>query len=284
VKIGLQIPDFTTPGGPTTLGPALAGVARTADDIGFDMIAVMDHFFQIAYVGPPEHEMLEAYTTLGFLAANTRRAKLLTVMTGVHYRHPGILLKQISTLDVLSGGRAVLGIGAAWNEEESVGLGVPFPPMSERFERLEETLRIAHQMFAGDETPFDGRYYQLARPLNSPLPLRRPAIMVGGGGEKKTLRLVARYADACNLFPGPDLPRKLEILREHCAAEGRDYGEILKTSLFPLDPAKSTGEIVDQLGGLAEQGIQAVIVNTPDLWVAGRIEQIGELVSAAADL
>jgi F420-dependent oxidoreductase-like protein len=282
VKIGLQIPDFTTPGGPTTLGPALAGVARTADDIGFDMIAVMDHFFQI--FGNPEAEMLEAYTTLGFLAANTTKAKLLTIMTGVHYRHPGILIKQISTLDVLSGGRAVLGIGAAWNEEESVGLGVQFPPLSERFDRLEETLRIAHQMFAGDETPFEGRYYQLARPINSPPPLRRPAIMVGGGGEKKTLRLVAKYADSCNLFPTPDLPRKLEILREHCAAEGRDYGDILKTCLYSLDAAKSTAEVVDQLGTFGEQGIQTVIVNTPDLWVAGRIEHMGELVQAAADL
>src|SRR5262249_3003018 len=154
MRIGLQVPDFTWPGGPAALGGELARIARTADDAGFDSIAVMDHFFQIAVVGPPEHDMLEAYTTLGFLAAHTSRAKLITVMTGVVYRHPGILAKIISTLDVLSGGRAWLGIGAAWNEEESRGLGVPFPPVAERFERLEEALRICRLMWSDDETPF----------------------------------------------------------------------------------------------------------------------------------
>jgi F420-dependent oxidoreductase-like protein len=284
VKIGLQIPSFTIPAGPASLGSALAGVARTADDAGIDMLAVMDHFWQIGVVGPPEQEMLEAYTTLGFLAAHTSRARLLTVMTGVIYRHPGILIKQLSTLDVLSGGRAILGIGAAWNEHESRGLGVPFPPLAQRFEQLEETLRIARQMFAGDETPFEGKHYQLERPLNSPAPLRRPPIMVGGQGEKKTLRLVAKYADACNLFPTPELPHKLDVLRGHCENEGRDYDEILKTVIYTLDPAKTTDEQTEALSEFAALGIGAVIVNTPNLWEPDRVEQIGELVATVADL
>jgi F420-dependent oxidoreductase-like protein len=284
VKLGLQIPDFTTPAGPASLGHGLAHVARTADDAGFEMLAVMDHFFQIGVVGPPEREMLEAYTTLAFLAAHSSRAKLLTLVTGVVYRHPGILIKQVSTLDVLSGGRAMLGIGAAWNESESKGLGIPFPPVAERFERLEETLQIAQRMFAGDESPYDGKHYHLERPLNSPAPLRRPPIMIGGSGEKKTLRLVAKYGDACNLFPSPELPRKLEVLKEHCAREGRDYGEITKTAIFSLDPRQSTGEVVEPLSELAALGIEVVIVNTSNLWEPGRVEQIGELVAAVADL
>src|SRR4051794_29601493 len=232
MKIGVQIPSFTYPGGPATLGTDLAAIARTADEVGFDTIAVMDHFFQIHVVGPPEQDMLEAYTTLGYLAGVTNRARLLVLVTGTVYRHPAVLTKIISTLDVLSGGRAWLGIGAAWNEEESRGLGIPFPPVAERFERLEETLRIYLQMCAGDETPFVGKHYRLERPLNRPLPPPRPhpPIMIGGGGEKKTLRLVAQYADACNLFNGPDLERKLEILRQHCDAVGRDYNEIHKTA------------------------------------------------------
>ena len=206
MQLGLQIPDFTTPDGPARLGADLGTVARTADEAGFDFIAVMDHFFQIRGVGAPEREMLEAYTTLGYLAACTSRAKLLTLVTGTVYRHPGILAKTVTTLDVLSGGRAWLGIGAAWNEEESRGLGIPFPPVAERFERLEETLQICLQMWRGDESPYLGKHYQLERPLNSPQALTRPhpPIMIGGGGERKTLRLVARYADACNLFPTPD--------------------------------------------------------------------------------
>ena len=190
-------------------------MARTADDAGFEYIAVMDHFFQIPAVGPAEREMLEAYTTLGYLAACTSRAALLTVITGAVYREPGILAKIVTTLDVLSNGRAWLGIGAAWNEQESRGLGIPFPPVAERFERLEETLQICLQMWHGDESPYQGKHYQLERPLNSPQSLSRPhpPIMIGGGGEKKTLRLVAQYADACNLFAGRDEARKLDVLR-----------------------------------------------------------------------
>ena len=290
MKLGLQIADFTWPGGPAQLGPTLATIARTADDAGFDSIGVMDHFFQIGRVGPPEHEMLEAYTTLGFLAAHTKRAKLMTFVTGVHYRHPGILAKIVTTLDVLSGGRAWLGIGAGWNEEESRGLGVPFPPLKERFEMLEETLEICLQMWSGDDKPFNGKHYQLDRPLNSPQSLSRPhpGILIGGSGEQKTLRLVARFADACNLWPTPEIPRKLEILREHCKAVGRDYDAILKTSMFSFDVGEK-GEKVDELVGrlhwLAGMGIQTVIGSVKDVSHLKPLEILGErVVPAIANL
>jgi F420-dependent oxidoreductase-like protein len=290
VKIGLQIPDYSWPGGPTRLGAGLATVGRAADDAGFDFIAVMDHFFQIGVIGPPDREMLEAYTTLGYLAACTSRATLVTLVTGVVYRHPGILAKIVTTLDVLSGGRAWLGIGAAWNEEESRGLGIPFPPVAERFERLEETLQICLQMWSGDETPYRGRHYQLERPLNSPQALStpHPPIMIGGSGEKKTLRFVARYAQACNLFPGPDLARKLDVLRAHCDAEGRDYDEIEKTCYFIFDPGEKgekVGEMVDQLGGLAGMGFQAAIGAVANVWQVTPLEIIGsQVIPAVAGL
>jgi F420-dependent oxidoreductase-like protein len=266
VKLGLQIPDFTQPGGPTTLGADLAAVARAADDAGFDILAVMDHLFQIPMVGPPERDMLEAYTTLSFLAAHTSRARLLALISGVSLRHPGVLLKQVSTIDVLSGGRAMLGIGAGWYEEEAVSLGVPFAPVGVRFEQLEEQLQIAHRMFSGSEEPFAGKHYRLERPLNHPAPLRRPPIMVGGSGERKTLRLVARYGDACNLYAGPDVARKLDVLREHCAAETRDYDSIEKTGLLAFDLSNGPNALVDQLGPIAEAGLQTVIGFVPDLW------------------
>jgi F420-dependent oxidoreductase-like protein len=290
VQIGLQIPDFTWPGGPARLGADLATVAAAADDAGFDFISVMDHFFQIGVIGPPEREMLEAYTTLGFLAGCTSRAKLLTLVTGTVYRHPGILAKIITTLDVLSGGRAWLGIGAAWNEEESRGLGIPFPPVAERFERLEETLQICLQMWRGDETPYAGKHYQLERPLNSPQALSKPhpPIMIGGGGEQKTLRFVARYAQACNLFPGPDLARKLDVLRAHCDAEGRDYDEIVKTCYFLFDVGENgekAGQVIDQLGALAEMGFQAAIGGVARVWEVRPLEVIGgEVIPAVAGL
>jgi F420-dependent oxidoreductase-like protein len=286
VKVGLQIPDFTTPDGPGRLGPDLATVARTADDAGFEYLAVMDHFFQIGVIGPPEREMLEAYTTLGYLAGHTSRARLLTLVTGVIYRHPGILAKIVTTLDVLSGGRGGLGIGAAWNAEESRGLGVPFPPVAERFERLEETLQICLQMWRGDESPYHGRHYQLDRPINSPQALTQPhpPILIGGGGERKTLRLVAQYAQACNLFPGPDLARKLDVLREHCAAVGRDYDEIEKTCYFAYDvgpKGENAQQVVDQLGGLAEMGFQAAIGFVVGVWDVTPLEIIGSKVIPA---
>jgi len=290
MKIGLQIPDFTSPGGPSRLGADLVTVARTADEGGFDYIALMDHFFQIRSVGPAEHEMLEGYTALGYLAACTSRAQLFTLVTGAIYRFPGILAKQVTTLDVLSGGRAWLGIGAGWNEEESRGLGIPFPPVAERFEHLEETLQICLQMWSGDESPYEGKHHQLARPLNSPQSLTRPhpPIMIGGGGEKKTLRLVARYADACNLFPGPDLARKLDVLRAHCDAEGRDYDEITKTCYFSFDVGangEKAGQVVDQLSQLAALGFQAAIGRVVGVWDVTPLEIIAsEVIPAVAGL
>jgi F420-dependent oxidoreductase-like protein len=286
MRVGLQIPDFTWPGGPARLGEDLATIARTADEAGFDAVAVMDHLFQIGGVGPVENDMLEAYTTLGYLAAHTSRARLLTLVTGVTYRVPGLLAKIVTTLDVLSGGRAWLGVGAAWNAEESRGLGLPFPPTAERFERLEETLQICLRMWAGDETPYDGKHYRLERPLNVPQSLTRPhpPIMIGGGGEKKTLRLVARYAQACNLFVTPELSHKLEVLREHCEREGRDYDEIEKTAYYPFDVGtngENVGRIVDQLGALAERGIQTVIGGVQDVWKIKPLETIGEKVIPA---
>jgi F420-dependent oxidoreductase-like protein len=290
VKIGLQIPDFTWPGGSARLGPELATIARTADDAGFEFISVMDHFFQIGAIGPPERDMLEAYTTLAYLAACTSRAKLVTLVTGTVYRHPGILAKIVTTLDVLSGGRAWLGIGAAWNEEESRGLGIPFPPVAERFERLEETLQICLQMWRGDESPYRGRHYQLERPLNYPKALSQPhpPILIGGSGERKTLRFVARYGQACNLFPGPDLARKLEVLRAHCEAEGRDYDEILKSCYFIFDvgaKGEQAQEVVDQLGGLADLGFQAAIGGVVNVSDITPLEVIGsQVIPAVAGL
>jgi F420-dependent oxidoreductase-like protein len=290
VRIGLQIPDFTRAAGPATLGADLATVARTADDAGFALIAVMDHFFQIGAVGPIENDMLEAYTTLGFLAACTSRASLLTLVTGAVYREPGILAKIVTTLDVLSAGRAWLGIGAAWNAEESRGLGIPFPPVAERFERLEETLQICLQMWRDDQAPYNGRHYQLERPIGHPLPLSRPhpPIMIGGTGERKTLRFVARYAQACNLFPSPDLARKLDVLRAHCEAEGRDYDDIQKTCYYVYDVGargERAAQVVDQLGGLAELGFDAAIGGVANVWDVTPLEIIGsEVIPQVAGL
>ena len=286
MKLGLQIPDFTWPGGPAKLGEHLAAVARAADDAGFEFVGVMDHLFQIRSVGAAERAMLEAYTTLGFLAAHTSRAKLLTIVTGAVYRHPGMLAKIVTTLDVLSGGRAWLGIGAAWNEAEAKGLGIPFPPIAERFERLEETLQICLRMWEDEEVPFSGKHYQLERPLNSPQSLTRPhpPIMIGGMGERKTLRLVARYAQACNLFPTPELPRKLEVLRAHCEAEDRDYDEIEKTSMFNFDigeNGENVGKTIGRLRQLSKLGIQTAIGSVKDAWRISPLEIIGQKVIPA---
>jgi len=293
MKIGLDIADFTWPSGPGKLGSTLGDIARTADQAGFDSIWVMDHFWQIRMNGPEHHEMLEGYSALAYIAAVTKRAKLGTMVTGVVYHNPGILAKTVTTLDVLSGGRAWLGIGAAWNEAESRGLGIPFPAIKERFERLEETLQICQQMWEGkrgSEKPFRGEHYQLERPLNSPQSLTRPhpPILIGGGGEKKTLRLVAQYADATNLFPTPEIPRKLDILREHCRAVGRNYDEIEKTSLFTFDlgdNGENLGKVIGGLKWLASMGIQTVIGHVPKMYETKRLELIGEkLIPAVADL
>jgi F420-dependent oxidoreductase-like protein len=247
MKVGLHVADFTWDGGPPALGSRLGEIARRAEEAGVDRISVMDHVWQIGHLGPPEHEMLEAYTALGFLAAATSRVKLLTVVTAVVYREPGLLAKAVTTLDVLSGGRAMLGIGAAWNEDEARGLGLFFPPLAERYERLEEALRICLQMWSDDDGPFEGKHYHLARTLNSPQALSRPhpPILIGGQGERKTLLLVARYADACNLFDTPELAHKLDVLRGHCAVEGRDYDAIEKTVQVRYDLGEN-GERVEQ--------------------------------------
>jgi F420-dependent oxidoreductase-like protein len=250
------------------MGGKLAAIARTAEDAGFDSAWVMDHYFQIPMVGPAEADMLEAYTTLGYLAGQTKRLTLGTMVTGVTYRHPGVLIKQVTTLDVLSGGRAWLGIGAAWFDREHEGLGVPFPPLKERFERLEEALQIARQMWEpGSNGPFEGKHYQLKETLNVPAAIAKPhpRILIGGTGEKKTLRFVAKYADACNIIgmQGEDFVRqKLDVLRDHCEREGRNYDEIEKTVLFVMNPGpngENAGPLVDQFGKLAEAGAQTVI-------------------------
>jgi alkanesulfonate monooxygenase len=261
MKLGVHIADFTFPGGPATLRDDLTRIAEAAEANRFSRISVMDHVWQIGGLGPADHEMLEAYTTLGYLAARTERVELLAWVTAVVYREPGMLAKLVSTLDVLSGGRAMLGIGAAWNEAESRGLGLPFPPTAERFERLEEALQICLQMWSDDDGPYQGKHYTLERTLNVPQPLRRPPILIGGGGERKTLRLVARYAQACNLFGSPELPHKLEVLREHCEREGRDYDEIEKTVMIGLDPGvdgQHVDELLRRLRGLADLGVAHV--------------------------
>jgi F420-dependent oxidoreductase-like protein len=259
MEIGLHVPDFTWPGGPSTMAEDLAAVARTAEEAGFTKLSVMDHVWQIGVIGPPDHDMLEAYTTLGYLAAKTSRIKLLAWVTAVVYREPGLLAKCVTTLDVLSGGRAWLGIGAAWNEEESRGLGLPFPPTAERFERLEEALQICLQMWGEDDAPFDGKHYHLARTLNVPQSLQRPRpkILIGGGGERKTLRMVAKYGDACNLFASPELGHKLDVLREHCQAVGRDYDDIEKTVMMPMGTDDVDG-LLTRLHELSELGVQHV--------------------------
>jgi F420-dependent oxidoreductase-like protein len=288
VKLGLHISNFTWPEGPSRLGPVLADVASSADQAGFERISVMDHVWQIQVQGPPEWEMLEAYTTLGFLAAHTSTAKLLTLVTGVTYRDPGLLAKIVTTLDVLSGGRAILGIGAAWNEEESKGLGLFFPSTKERFERLEETLRICRQMFDGDDSAFEGKHYRLGRTLNSPAPLSRPRlpILVGGGGEKKTLRLVAQYADACNLFPSNEVQHKLDVLKQHCEDLGRDYDEIEKTVLYRFDLGENgerVGDIIEDLRGLAALGFTVGHGTLRNAWDTKQFEIFAKEIVPAAE-
>ena len=279
MELGLHVADFTWDGGPAQLGPALARHVRNAEDAGIARVTVMDHFWQIRGVGPYEHEMLEAYTTLGFIAAHTTTVQLHTLVTGVVYREPAMLAKQISTLDVLSGGRAGLGIGAAWNEDESRGLGFPFPPTPERFDRLEETIQICRQMWSGSENAYRGRFYQLGRTLNSPQPLHRPSLMIGGGGEKRTLRLVAQYADACNFVSGPDAARKFDVLRRHCDDVGRDFAEIEKTAMMPLDPAGSREEVLRTMLNARDQGFTAMYVFARDIAEPEKItDLLGSLV------
>ena len=284
MKFGLQIYSFTWPSGPEAIGPTLARAVRSADDVGFDSIWVMDHFWQI---GGPDSElqpMLEGWTTLGFMAANSRRARLGLLVGGVHYRTPGLWVKAATTLDVLSGGRAWLGIGAGWNQAESEGIGFPFPSLGVRFEQLEDTLRIAKGMWQGErgtEEAFEGRQFHASRLLNVPQSISRPGvpILIGGGGERKTLRLVAQYADASNVFGGPEQVRsKYTILAEHCEAVGRDFGEIERTNYQPISlqgAAERPDQLVERLGRLAEAGVQHVILGVPDADHVPAIERLG---------
>jgi len=298
MKIGLQIDSFTWPGGTAAIAPTLGRIARTADDAGFDSIWLMDHFFQIRGVGPVTDPMLEGWTTLGFLAGLTQRARLGLMVGGIHYRSAGLWAKAATTLDVLSGGRAWLGIGAAWNEYESRGLGFPMPPLGVRFEMLEEMLQITHALWTGErgtEGAFIGRHYQASRLLNSPQALTRPhpPIMIGGGGEQKTLRLVAQYADATNVFgDGPRVAHKYAVLREHCERIGRNYDEIERSNLVDINvgaPGSSGGtapaRIVDQFGELADAGVQHVIMSLANVEDLAPLELIGrDVISQVRDL
>jgi|SRR6185437_11690856 F420-dependent oxidoreductase-like protein len=273
MELGLHIADFTWNGGAASLGPDLARHARNAEAAGITRITVMDHFWQIRGLGPAEHEMLEAYTTLGFLAAHTTKARLHALVTGVIYRAPGLLAKAVTTLDVLSGGRAGLGIGAAWNAEESEGLGFDFPPVPERFERLEEAIQICLQMWSDSDAPYQGKYSDLGRTLNSPQNLQRPHpyLMIGGGGEKKTLRLVAQYADACNIGFSPEAGHKLDVLRQHCTAVGRDYDTIEKTTMISIDPTSTKEDVVRTATAAAELGFTATYVYATGITEPARI-------------
>jgi F420-dependent oxidoreductase-like protein len=286
MKLGIQLNSFDWTGGPERFARNLADIGRVAEEAGFDRIGVADHVWQHPIMGGPEANEPECYTTLAFLAANTQRVGLTAMVSGVHFRHPAVLVKAVTTLDVLSGGRACFGVGSGHYEEEARGLGIPFPPQKDRFEMLEETLQIALRMWSGEERPFEGDYYSLERPLNLPQSISRPhpPIMIAGDGEKKTLRLVARYADACSLRPGPHVPDKLEVLRRHCEEVGRDYGSVEKTCAFAFDVGEG-GEKVDELIGqlrwLSGMGIETVIGFVPDVDRITPLEIIGEKVIPA---
>jgi F420-dependent oxidoreductase-like protein len=293
MKLGLHIYDLTWPEGARQLGPTLVKIAQTADAWGFDRISVGDHVWQSHYLGGPEREVLSCYPTLAFLAAHTSRIKPIAMVTAAPYWQPVLLAKTVTTLDVLSGGRAWLGIGAGDYEEEARGSGLPFPPLQERYERLEEMLQICLRMWQGqqgDQRPFEGKHYRIERPFNIPQSLTRPhpPILIAGSGERKTLRLVARYADACNLQPGPQIPQKLEVLRQHCEAEGRDYDAIEKTCMFAFDVGEDgskVGELIGQLHWLASLGIQTVLGVVPHVYRIEPLEVIGrEVIPAVADL
>ena len=298
MKLGLQISSFTWPDGPGRIGPTLADVVRTADEVGFDSIWVMDHFFQIRSVGKNEEPMLEGYTTLGYIAALTKRARLGLMVGGVHYRQPGLWIKAATTLDVLSGGRSYFGIGAAWNEEESCGLGFPMPELRVRFGMLEETLQMAHAAWQGEhgtQEAFAGRHHRAERLLNSPQSLSRPhpPILIGGGGEQVTLRLVAQYGDACNVFGGPDqIQHKYEVLHGHCQRLGRDYDRIEKTNLatVSITPDGARGSLtpaalVDRLGAWSDAGSMHAIFSVRDVSDLSRLELIGrEVIPQVRDL
>jgi len=285
MKIGLQFPGYTWPGQPGSIGPTLLRIARAADEAGFDSLWDVDHYFAMEpFVGTTDEPMLESCTTLAFVAPVTKRMKLGTLVNGVIYRNPAFLVKQVTSLDVLSGGRAYFGIGAAWYEREAKGYGFPFPPLRERFEWLEEMLQIVKLLWSGQVSVFHGQHFHLAESLCNPMPLSRPhpPILIGGMGERKTLKLVARYADACNLFLEHDfsvISRKLEVLKRHCDAENRDYRQIERTvvSTVNLAPGKMTAaEVILRCRRLADLGVQHAIFNFPDVHEVRPIERFGK--------
>ena len=275
MKLGVHFVNFTLPGGSEALADTLSATARLAEDAGCAKFTLMDHYFQMEFFATAQDPMLEGYTTLGFLAGVTQKMQLALLVTGVTYRHPGLLAKIVTTLDVLSHGRAQLGLGAAWYEREHHGLGVPYPPTTERFERLEETLQICLQMWSENDGPFEGKHYQLAETICQPRPVSepRPSILIGGGGEKKTLRLVAKYADACNLFAeSPEVvAHKLEVLQRHCELEGRDYGAIQKTLVGAMMDLSDPDAFLTTMASYAALGIELVEVTPrsedPSLWI-----------------
>jgi F420-dependent oxidoreductase-like protein len=282
MQVGVHYMNYTLPGGPEAIAPTLAATARAAEDAGFTRLTVMDHFFQMEHFSSAHDPMLEGYTTLGFVAGQTEEMSLGLLVTGVTYRHPGLLAKIATTVDILSQGRSVLGLGAAWYEREHLALGVPFPPLKERFERLEEALQICLQMWSDDDGPYEGKHYQLAETICVPRPIQqpRPPIMVGGGGEKKTLRLVAQYADACNLS-GTDydfVKHKLEVLERHCDDVGRDPSTIERTIQARHDPIGDADGFVAQMEGFAELGIDLVEVTAQGPDPVGFVEQVGDKV------
>ncbi len=281
MKLGLHYWNFSTPSETARIAPTLAATARIAEQAGLSSFTVMDHYFQMEAMASVDEPMLEGYTTLGYLAGRTDRMTLGLLVTGVMYRHPGLLAKIVTTLDVLSGGRARLGIGASWYEREQRGLGIPVVPVGERFERLEETLRICLQMWSEDNGPFHGRHYQLAETLCVPAPVSRPhpSIMIGGGGEKKTLSLVARYGDACNVFgtTPAEVAHKFDVLREHCAVEGRDYDSIEKTVLVTRPALADVDAFVADVAEYAALGATEVQI-MPDRHPVEFAEQVAEQV------
>jgi len=282
VRIGIHYANFSHPEWETRLLDRLTDTARAADQGGASLFTVMDHYFQMEVLGGPPEPMLEGYTTLGYVAGQTESIRLGLLVTGATYRHPGLLAKIVTTLDVLSRGRAMLGIGAAWYDREHAGLGVPFPPTSERFERLEETLEIVKQMWSEEGGAYDGRHYRLAETVNVPAPVQRPhpPILIGGSGERKTLRLVAQHADACNLFgESPDAVRhKLEVLRRHCDDVGRDYETIERTMIVTADPLEDTDGFLKTMQEYAALGISLITMmpptDDPAGWTASVCEDV----------
>lgn len=283
MKVGLQINRFTWPGEPRTISKILTSIAKTADEGGFSSLWVMDHFFQIGHLGKPEEPMLEAYTTLGYLAGITDRVMLGTMVTGVIYRYPALLIKAVTALDVVSGGRAYFGVGAGWNEEESHALGFEFPPIKTRFEQLEDTLQLAKQMWNDDDKEFKGKQFTVPRPINHPQAVQKPhpPILIGGVGEKKTLKFVAQYGDACNLFArlGDDeLKRKLGILKEHCKDVGRNYNDIEKTVLDQVPSDFKPQDVIDSAKKMRDLGFTHFIIGIPDNKSSVPVKKIAEEV------